>query len=389
MTKDIYNLSCDTYSDNLKNMVQEMSKSNKFTDVTLVSDDKKQKRVHKFILCAFSKVFESIIENNPEKNSIIYLKGIKYKELESVLDYIYYGETQVSLENVTEFLHVANTLEIKEFQKVKEEKAVPSTSQQDKFEDTVHKTSYSKKDSKSGIDESDKDLDKSNQHEMADNDTAEQVIDISIEDNANPLEDVSNKAVENYVDSEEKEKETNEDEHLETINYKMEKNKTIAGPKTRKEVNERTYVHAANPFQCNQCNYKSHVKANLYAHKQRKHSGITYACEYIECERKFQIKAKLNIHIKTAHEGFRFSCNYCKFKSASKKSVKVHTESKHEGIRYTCNICNIKFSLQHNLKKHVQIKHEGMRHECNFCNKKMVTNHGLKLHILRRHTKYV
>ena len=112
MTKDIYNLSCDTYSDNLKIMVQEMSKFDKFTDVTLVSDDKKQKRVHKFILCAFSKVFENIIENIPDKNSIIYLKGIKYQDLESVLDYIYHGETQVSLENFSEFLHEFRNIQI-------------------------------------------------------------------------------------------------------------------------------------------------------------------------------------------------------------------------------------------------------------------------------------
>ena len=44
----------NTYSESLKGIVQNLSKFDSFTDVTLVSDDKKQKKAHKFILSAVS-----------------------------------------------------------------------------------------------------------------------------------------------------------------------------------------------------------------------------------------------------------------------------------------------------------------------------------------------
>ena len=70
-----YSLCWDTYSDGVRDIVQDLYKSDKFTDVTLVSGDKQNKRSHKIILSA---VFKSIIENISEKNSVIYLKGVKY-----------------------------------------------------------------------------------------------------------------------------------------------------------------------------------------------------------------------------------------------------------------------------------------------------------------------
>ena len=63
------------YSDHLKKMIQNLKKSQLFTDVTLVSDDKKQIKAHKFVLTACSTVFQNIIESLPENSSIIYLRG--------------------------------------------------------------------------------------------------------------------------------------------------------------------------------------------------------------------------------------------------------------------------------------------------------------------------
>ena len=99
-----------------------MYKSDKFTDVTLVSDDKQHKRAHKFILSAVSDVFKSIIDNISEKNSVIYLKGVKYQELEYVLEFIYLGETKFSEEKMEGFLDAATSLEIKELKDIRIEK---------------------------------------------------------------------------------------------------------------------------------------------------------------------------------------------------------------------------------------------------------------------------
>ena len=49
MNQEKYNLKWYTYSDNLREMLHEMMKSNELTDVTLVCDDKRQFKAHKIV----------------------------------------------------------------------------------------------------------------------------------------------------------------------------------------------------------------------------------------------------------------------------------------------------------------------------------------------------
>ena len=83
--QEFYTLSNDAYTDYLKAMLQELMETKFLSDVTLVSDDKKQIQAHKVILCAASPLFKSMIENLPV-NSMIYLRGIKHLELKHILD---------------------------------------------------------------------------------------------------------------------------------------------------------------------------------------------------------------------------------------------------------------------------------------------------------------
>ena len=72
-SSEVFNLSWQTYTVHLRSMLDDMMKTKALSDVTLVSDDKKHKRAHKFLLSAASDVFKIIIESIPEteKNSII------------------------------------------------------------------------------------------------------------------------------------------------------------------------------------------------------------------------------------------------------------------------------------------------------------------------------
>merc|ERR1712208_162191 len=78
-------------------------------------------------------------------------------------------------------------------------------------------------------------------------------------------------------------------------------------------------------FHCEQCDYKSHVKANFKAHLQTNHKGI-FACD--ECDKKFNLKTSLDCHVKSVHEGIKYNCNYCSFKASTKTSLKRHTGGK-------------------------------------------------------------
>ena len=76
MNQEKYNLNWHTYSDHLREMLHEMMKSDKLTDVTLVCDDKRQFKAHKVVLSACSPVFKNIIDDLPNKSSVIYLISV-------------------------------------------------------------------------------------------------------------------------------------------------------------------------------------------------------------------------------------------------------------------------------------------------------------------------
>ena len=86
MDQEKYTVTWQTYSDHLKKF---------FADVTLVSDDKKQIKAHRYILSACSSVFTEILQINTNSNHpVIYLRGIQYSEIESIFQYIYLGEAK-------------------------------------------------------------------------------------------------------------------------------------------------------------------------------------------------------------------------------------------------------------------------------------------------------
>ena len=118
MHPDKYTLTWHSYPDYLREMMREMMTSDDFTDVTLVTDDKKTIKAHRNILSACSPVFKNILQmeiNN--SHPVIYLRGIQYPEIESILQFIYLGEAKFHEERMNEFLSVSKNLEIRELSK--------------------------------------------------------------------------------------------------------------------------------------------------------------------------------------------------------------------------------------------------------------------------------
>ena len=87
--------------------------NDEFADVTLVSEDKKHIKAHRNILCACSSVFKDILKLDQSAKQIIYLRGIHFSELESIMHFIYLGEASFYEERMNEFIAVAKSLEIK------------------------------------------------------------------------------------------------------------------------------------------------------------------------------------------------------------------------------------------------------------------------------------
>merc|ERR1712004_450456 len=91
---------------------RELREEKDFFDVTLACDDS-QVQAHKVILSACSTFFRNILRRNPHQHPLLYLKGVKYKELLSVLNFMYQGEVNVPQEELNSFLAVAADLRVK------------------------------------------------------------------------------------------------------------------------------------------------------------------------------------------------------------------------------------------------------------------------------------
>ena len=85
--------------------------SEEFLDVTIACDDG-QVEAHKVILSAASQFFRSILKRNPHSHPLLYLKGTKTKDMISMLNFIYAGESEITQEELGAFMTLANSLEI-------------------------------------------------------------------------------------------------------------------------------------------------------------------------------------------------------------------------------------------------------------------------------------
>jgi len=112
-SKEIYSLNWSDFHQNVCSFLKDMKEDLDFVDVTLASEDGKQINAHKVILCASSTFFKYLLKNHKHPHPLIYMKGLKGKDLLSVLDFIYHGEVNVAQEDLTQFLSVAEDLELK------------------------------------------------------------------------------------------------------------------------------------------------------------------------------------------------------------------------------------------------------------------------------------
>ena len=83
---------------------KELLEENHFKDVTMVSDDLHVVKAHKALLSKSSDVFRQILMLQDDKDPIIFIRGSSQKQLKSILNFIYLGETEVTEEDINVFL---------------------------------------------------------------------------------------------------------------------------------------------------------------------------------------------------------------------------------------------------------------------------------------------
>ena len=73
---------------------------------------------------ACSPVFESILQESSEVQSVVYLRGVNQLELKPILDFIYSGQASFHQERMKEFLEVGKDLQISEIKYVPEQENI-------------------------------------------------------------------------------------------------------------------------------------------------------------------------------------------------------------------------------------------------------------------------
>jgi len=112
MTSEKFCLRWNDFENNISLAFRELRNDKDFFDVTLACEDE-QIQAHKVILSACSPFFRNILRRNQHQNPLLYLKGVRYTDLQSVLNFMYHGEVNVAQEELNSFLAVAEDLRVK------------------------------------------------------------------------------------------------------------------------------------------------------------------------------------------------------------------------------------------------------------------------------------
>ena len=282
MHQEKYSLTWHTYSDHLKSMMKELMMNEDYSDVTLITEDKKQIKANINVLSACSPVFKDILKKEKNSSTIMYLRGIQYLEMESIMQFIYLGEATFHEERMDEFIAVAKSLEIKELCNAETE-----TNDEPEDEPTTN-----------------------------DPETLNEILpDQTLE---------SDRFIKHPPPEKRRE--------VDSINSKygcIPCHKSFTSRKSL-YLHDKS-VHEGVKYACDQCDYESLQKSNLTIHIQSKHEGIKYACD--QCEYETSHKGTLTVHIQSRHEGIKYACDQCDLQFSKKSHLKRHVMNKHQVVQ--------------------------------------------------------
>ena len=106
-------LKWNDFQDNIATSYRKLRDDSDFSDVTLVCEENKQIEAHRVILSACSPFFSSVLKGNKHSHPMIYMRGLKSKDLVAIVDFIYHGEANIYQEDLDDFLALAEELQLK------------------------------------------------------------------------------------------------------------------------------------------------------------------------------------------------------------------------------------------------------------------------------------
>ena len=91
MSSEKFCLKWNDFESNISGAFRELREEKDFFDVTLACDDN-QIKAHKVIISACSPFFRNVLRQNPHQHPLLYMRGVNFTDLQSVLTFMYQGE---------------------------------------------------------------------------------------------------------------------------------------------------------------------------------------------------------------------------------------------------------------------------------------------------------
>ena len=111
---DKFSLKWNDYMPAVRETFRRLRQDDTLSDVTLVCDDD-EVEAHRIVLMASSAFFQQIFSKKRKKSHLpfVYMRGVKMSQVISLLDFMYCGEVNIRQEDLSEFLKLAQDLQIK------------------------------------------------------------------------------------------------------------------------------------------------------------------------------------------------------------------------------------------------------------------------------------
>ena len=310
MAHDKLSISFSTHNTASKVMFDNLLGNEEFADVTLVCDDERVIKAHKVILCAFSPFFKNILLKISSPHPVIYLSGISYKDLLSILQFIYKGETQIEDIELDSFLESGKKLKVLGIypEETFEQKALQNLSQvyPGVFTEDTAKSIGGRNESPSPENDIGDMLNVEIKVEPADEMEQDKTENVAT---FKQMEDISVK--EEFIDElieKNHHIQAEHEENIEPINKSMSKPAKVEQHPATTQQGIKSDIRRSKLLKCQHCHFKTVKSLLLKKHVQKIHSGSFSAqgnitCNY--CDKKFWSVNTLNVHKTDVHNVVR------------------------------------------------------------------------------------
>ena len=128
------------HTEKLWQSLQILRKDSETADITFICDDLGIVTGHKLVLAAFSPVLSKITSNFPGPSAVLYLKGINSGDMNSILDFMYYGKVTIDKDKVSNFFELGKHLNVELLSEFESDEFVKDNDQQSEVTQFTERT---------------------------------------------------------------------------------------------------------------------------------------------------------------------------------------------------------------------------------------------------------